>query len=178
MTRSSLGFSTIKNTFSNIGAESSVCQPKVGFMFPGFEDRKTNIYSAVFYTGSTKETYPEVLETIFGATAQMAPEEQKETFCNLVAESSTGEGRSLEFVQSVQNMISDMMTEHKESKDPEPLLLDKNDVKRVLRTCGADEQEMENFDERFESGFGESAEIPPQNIINQNSLNSKILICH
>ncbi len=172
ITKSALGFSLADNTFKNIGAESSVCQPKIGFMFPSFEDRRTNIYNAVFYTGSTKENYPEVLETLFGATAQMPAEEQKETFCNLVAEPA-GEGRSLEFVQSVQNMISDMMTEHKESKDPEPLLLDKNDVKRVLRTCGADEKEMEGFDERFESGFGESAEISPQNIVNPKQFEIK-----
>ncbi len=172
MTKTALGFSTADNSFRNIGADASVASPDIGFMFPCFDDRKTNIYNAVFYTRSTKESYPEVVETLFGTSAQMPAEEQKETFRNLVSD-ATSESRNLEFVQSVHGMISDMITEHKESKDPEPLMLDKNDVKRVLKSCGANDQEMEGFDEKFTSGFGESTEIPPQNIIDPKQFELK-----
>ncbi len=172
ITKTALGFSTADNEFKNIGGETSVSSPEIGFMFPCFDDRRTNIYNAVFYTKSTKESYPEVVEALFGATAQMPAAEQKETFRTLVSD-STSESRNFEFVQSVHGMISDMITEHKESKDPEPLMLDKNDVKRVLRTCGAKEEEMTDFDEKFTSGFGETAVIPPQNIINPKQFELK-----
>lgn len=172
ITKTALGFSTADNSFKNIGAETSVCSPEIGFMFPCFDDRRTNIYNAVFYTKSTKENYPEVVDILFGTQAQMPAEEQKETFINLVA-GSTQESRNFEFVQSVHDMISDMITEHKESKDPEPLMLDKNDVKRVLKTCGANDEEMDGFDEKFLSGFGETTVIPPQNIINPKQFELK-----
>lgn len=172
ITKTALGFSTADNEFKNIGGETSVSSPEIGFMFPCFDDRRTNIYNAVFYTKSTKESYPEVVEALFGTTAQMPAAEQKETFRTLVSD-STSESRNFEFVQSVHGMISDMITEHKESKDPEPLMLDKNDVKRVLRTCGAKEEEMTDFDEKFTSGFGETAVIPPQNIINPKQFELK-----
>ena len=172
ITKTALGFSTADNEFKNIGGETSVSSPEIGFMFPCFDDRRTNIYNAVFYTKSTKDSYPDVVEALFGATAQMPAAEQKETFRTLVSD-STSESRNFEFVQSVHGMISDMITEHKESKDPEPLMLDKNDVKRVLRTCGAKEEEMTDFDEKFTSGFGETAVIPPQNIINPKQFELK-----
>ncbi len=172
MTRSALGFSTADNTFRDIGSDASVAMPEIGFLFPCFDDRRTNIYNAVFYTKSTKESYPEVVQALFGATAQMPAAEQKETFRNLVAD-ATSESRNFEFIQSVHGMISDMITEHKESKDPEPLMLDKNDVRRVLKTCGAKEEEMTGFDEKFTSGFGETAVIPPQNIINPKEFELK-----
>ncbi len=172
ITRTALGFSTADNTFKNIGADAAVAAPEIGFMFPCFDDRRTNIYNAVFYTKSTKESYPEVVETLFGAVAQMPAAEQKETFINIVAD-STQESRNFEFVQSVHDMISDMITEHKESKDPEPLLLDKNDVKRVLKTCGANEEEMTDFDKKFTNGFGEATVIPPQNIVNPKQFELK-----
>ena len=142
MTKTALGFSTADGSFHNIGSDPAVAAPEIGFMFPCFDDRRTNIYNSVFYTRSTKESYPEVVEALFGTTAMMPAAEQKETFCNLVSD-ATSESRNLEFVQSVHGMISDMITEHKESHDPEPLMLDKNDVRRVLRTCGAKDDEME-----------------------------------
>ena len=172
ITKTALGFSNADNTFRNIGGESSVAPPEIGFMFPCFDNRSTNIYNAVFYTKSTKESYPDVVQSLFGATAQMPAAEQKETFCSLLVD-STAESRDLEFVQSVHDMISDMITEHKESKDPEPLMLDKNDVKRVLSACGAKEEEMNGFDEKFTSGFGENTMIPPQNIVNPRQFELK-----
>ncbi len=172
ITRAALGFSTADNSFRNIGAESAVSAPEIGFMYPCFDDRKTNIYNALFYTRSTKENYAEVVESLFGVTAQMPAAEQKQTFRNVVSD-STSESRNLGFVQSVHNMISDMITEHKESKDPEPLMLDKNDVRRVLTTCGAKDEEMVSFDENFVNGFGEKIEIPPQNIIDPKQFELK-----
>ena len=172
LTKSSLGFSTIDNSFKNIGADQAIVPPEIGFMFPCFDNRSTNIYNALFYTKSIKESYPDVVNILFGTSAQMPAEEQKETFRNLVSD-STLESRNLEFVQSVHGMISDMITEHKESRDPEPLMLDKNDVKRVLTTCGAKEEELEGFDEKFISGFGEKTEIPPQNIIDPKQFELK-----
>ena len=112
------------------------------------------------------------METLFGTTAQMPAAEQKETFLNIVSD-TTSESRNYEFVQSVHGMISDMITEHKESHDPEPLMLDKNDVRRVLKTCGAKDEEMSDFDEKFTSGFGERTVIPPQNIINPKQFELK-----
>lgn len=172
ITKAALGFSTADNTLRNIGSETSIAAPEIGFMFPCFDDRKTNIYNAVFYTRSTKESYPDVVEALFGTTAQMPAAEQKETFLSIVSD-STAESRNFEFVQSVHGMISDMITEHKESKDPEPLMLDKNDVKRVLKSCGANDEEMTGFDEKFVSGFGENTVIPPQNIVNPKQFELK-----
>ena len=78
MTKTALGFSTADNSFRNIGAEASVAAPEIGFMFPCFDDRSTNIYNAVFYTRSIKENYPDVVESLFGAKATMPASEQKE----------------------------------------------------------------------------------------------------
>ncbi len=172
MTKAALGFSTAESCFKNIGAQASVSAPEIGFMFPCFDDRSTNIYNAVFYTRSTKESYPEAVEALFGSKAQMPAAEQKEKFESLMS-TAAPESCNIRFVQSVHDMISDMMTEHKESKDPEPLLFDKNDVKRVLTTCGADEQELEGFDDRFNEDFGESAEIPPRNLIDPKQFELK-----
>ena len=172
LTKTALGFSTADNSFRNIGADSAVAMPDAGFMFPGFDDRRTNIYNAVFYSKSIKESHEELVEALFGAKAMMPPSEQKEKFRSIVTE-TTSESCGLEFVQSVNAMIGDIITEHRESKDPEPLMFDKKDVKRILSTCGAREEEMERFDEKFEKSFGEKTELPPRNLVDPSKLELK-----
>ena len=59
-----------------------------------------------------------------------------------------------------------MVQLHKESKDPEPLTLSCNALKTVLEGCGVDEEKISGFEERFDEGFGKSAEVTPKNIVN------------
>ena len=172
VTKTGLGFATGSSRFLTVGNEVSVAQPEIGFMFPAFDERSTNIYNALFYTKSISENHATEVEALFGTQAQMPPAEQKETFRTLIS-SAAPESCSLEFVQSVNHMISDIITEHKESHDPEPLVLDKNDVRRVLTTCGAGETEMADFDEKYAAGFGEDTAIAPQNIVDQKNLELK-----
>ncbi len=172
ITKAALGFSRADNGFCSTGMESNVSAPDIGFMFPAFDDRRTNLYNAVFYSKSIADSHQDVVESLFGTTPQMPAQEQKETFRTLVS-TAAPESCNYEFVQSVHDMINDIITEHKDSKDPEPLMFDKNDVRRVLATCGAQEEELGDFDEKFESGFGETTEIPPQNIIDPKQLELK-----
>lgn len=172
LTKQGLGFSVSENNFMSIGAQTAVNAPEIGFLFPAFDDRSANIYNALYYTKSASENHPEFIESIFHTEIMMPAEEQKEAFRSLVAEAAET-SCNYEFVQSVHGAITEMIDEHKSSKDPEPLLIGKNDVKRVLTACGATEEEMETFEEKFNSSFGERAEIPPQNIIDAKQFEVK-----
>lgn len=172
LTKSGLGFSALDNSFRNIGADMAVSAPEVGFMFPSFDDRSTNIYNVLYYTRSTAENHKEVAEAVFNTDIPMPAEEQKETFRHLIAETVEKEC-SYEFVQSVHDHLSEMIEEHKNNKNPEPLILGKKEVKRVLENCGASEEGIAAFDEKYDSGFGEKTEIHPQNVIDPKQFEVK-----
>ncbi len=172
LTRAGLGFFALDNSFRNIGADMAVNAPEIGFMFPAFDDRSTNIYNALYYTRSASENHEETAEAIFNTKIPMPATEQKETFRSLLAETAEEE-RSYEFVQAVHDNLSEMIEEHKNSKRPEPLILGKKDVKRVLESCGATENDMKLFDEKYDVSFGEQAEIRPQNIIDPKQFEVK-----
>lgn len=172
LTRSGLGFSVLDNSFRNIGADTAVNAPEMGFMFPAFNDRSTDIYSVLYYTRSTSENYKEVADLLFNTFIPMPAAEQKETFRNLIAE-TVEKDRSYEFVQSVHDHLSEMIEEHKTNKRPEPLVLGKKDVKRVLENCGADEKDIVTFEEKYDTSFGEKTELHPQNIIDPKQFEVK-----
>ncbi len=172
LTKSGLGFSALDNSFRNIGADMAINAPEVGFMFPSFDDRSTNIYNALYYTRSTTENHKEVADAVFSTVIPMPAEEQKETFRHLIAETAEQEC-SYEFVQSVHDHLAEMIEEHKNNKNPEPLILGKKEVKRVLENCGASEEKIASFDEKYDTGFGERTELHPQNIIDPKQFEVK-----
>ena len=172
LTRSGLGFSTADQEFHNVGADMAISAPEIGFMFPAFDDRSTNIYNALFYTKSPGDDYKAAAEALFCTEYPMPAQEQKENFRTLIAETAADDC-SYEFVQSVHEHISDMIDEHKTTTQEEPLLLGKKDVKRVLEDCGASDENIASFDEKFDAAFGEKAEISPLNVIDPKQFEVK-----
>ena len=77
---------------------------------------------------------------------------------------------SLDVVQSVQGRLVDMMAQHKEDKDPEPLVLSKGALDMVLSISGVEEEHREAFSQRFEEAFGENARVSPQNLVDKKRL--------
>lgn len=172
LTKSGIGFFAADNTFRNIGADMAISSPEIGFMFPSFDDRSTNIYNALFYTRSIGDDYKNAAESIFNTEYPMPAQEQKENFRTLIAETADREC-SYEFVQSVHDHLSEMIETHKNSKQEEPLMLGKKDVKRVLEDCGASDENISSFDEKYDTAFGEKTEISPMNIIDTRQFEVK-----
>lgn len=164
LTKGGVGFFAADSTFRNIGSEMAISAPETGFMFPSFDDRSTNIYSALFYTRSITGDYKDTAEAVFNTEYPMPAEEQKENFRSLLSETADSEC-SYEFVQSVHEKLSEIIGEYDPATAEEPLTLDKKQIKRVLEDCGAPEEKTVAFEEKYDAAFGEKTEISPKNII-------------
>ena len=149
--------------FRSISSDSSLGRTELGFMFPAFDDRKTNIYNLLYYTKSIKDNHAELVSALFGNEIPMPPAEQKETFGELIKESVADEC-SLRVVRSVNSQLNHKIEEHKREKNEELLLIDKNEVGDMLRYCGVAEEKIEAFEEKFDEHFGNGATLPPTNI--------------
>jgi len=159
-----LAFKESDSLFHSLSVSGILSSPELGFMFPAFDDRKTNIYNALYYTKSLSENYPEFTKNIFAAEAKMPPKMQKAAFDGCISDALENEC-SYEVIRSVHAQISEMVQAHKESKDPEPLTITKATVKTVLENCGRGEEKIEKLDASFDESFGKNAELSPKNII-------------
>ena len=160
-----LTFKEADSLFHAVSASSLLSSPELGFMFPAFDDRKTNIYSALFYTRSLSESHSEFTDSVFGKEAPMPPVVQKATFNECLAEALEDEC-SFEVIRSVHTQIAEMVESHKESKIPEPLVITKATVKTVLENCGIAEEKVNKIGESLDESFGVNAELTPKNIVN------------
>lgn len=141
--------------------------PELGFLFPAFDDRSANIYSALYYTKKTAENHPEFVERFFRTEPPMAADLQQETFREILTE-SLGSECSLQVVQEVQGRLEEMVEDHKARKDPEPLAVSKTTMRNVLEACGVAEEKAEAFEEKYEEAFGGGA-VNPRNLVDVKS---------
>jgi len=149
-----------------------VSAPELGFLFPAFDDRATNIYNALYYTHSTKESHEDFVTAVFNTQVPKPAEEQKKSFEVLLTRTLEDEC-SMEVVQTVHDELRQRIELHKESKVPEPLMVTKEEVKSVLASCGVEEKKLSKFSVDYDEAFGFETELHPRNIINDKRFEIK-----
>ncbi len=168
MAKPTLSYYVRENCFRNVVADSVVSPPALGFLFPAFDERTTNIYGALYYTRATDDSHSEFVDGIFNTGALPMPAaEQKATFRHVLAE-AVGEDCSLPVVRSVHAQLNQAMEEHKINKEPEPLAVDKYAIRDMLSFTGVPEERIDAFEEKFDQSFGQGATLAPRNLVDTN----------
>ena len=168
-TKEALSYYVYENAFHSISADWVVSAPEMGFLFPSFDERSTNLYDALYYCKDTSQTHPDFVEAVFHAPAPMPAAEQMEPFQALLQDTLSDECR-YQVVQSVHGQLREMIEEHKANKVEEPLVVDKGTVRRVLEHSGVSEEHVEAFEERYDDAFGADADLSPRNLVDTKQL--------
>ena len=171
-TKANLHYVPEEKLFHDGAIQNLVSAPALGFLFPAFDNRSTNIYNALFYTRDIKAGQDQLIEALFNTAVPKPAAEQKKSFEALLS-TCLGEECSLDVVQTVHDQLSQRIELHKESKVPEPLLITKEDVKEVLSSCGISEDRMAKFSVDYDEAFGFEAELHPKNIIDSKHFEVK-----
>lgn len=171
-TKANLHYIPEEKVFHDGAMNQMVSAPALGFLFPAFDNRSTNIYNALYYTHDTKGAQDALIEAIFNTPVPQPAAEQKKSFEALLT-TSLGEECSLDVVQTVHDQICQRIELHKESKVPEPLLISKEDVKEVLSSCGVSEEHVAKFSVDYDEVFGFEADLHPKNIIDNKHFELK-----
>ena len=164
-----LGYDPEEKRFHNSLINQIVAAPELGFMFPSFDDRSTNIYNALFYSRNIGQIHQDFIDAVFKTKVPMSALEQRETFTAVLA-GTDEKPLSYDIVQSVHEQLSDRIAVHKESKDPEPLTLSVDELDEILENSGLDNKKRESFCRSMEKEFGEDAMLSPANIIDSKKL--------
>lgn len=153
-----------ESQFHDGGMMQAVSAPALGFMFPAFDNRATNIYGALMYTKSSKEDYTDFIEAVFGTPSTPAADAQKQSFDSILS-SQLGEECSMEVVNALHDRASQMAQLHKESKVPDVLTVDRNEVESFLNEGGVSPEKINDVGDAFDEVFGAGAAIPLGNIV-------------
>lgn len=165
MTKSLLCYRPEEKDFREQDGSSAVCPPALGFLFPAFDNRQTNIYNALFYTRNVSQAYESFTEAVFCQSIRMTAPTQNETFRSVLAD-ALEEDCSFRVARTVHDEICRRMEEHKANHEQEPLSVSKYEVKDMLETCGVSAERLEAFAKGYTENFGAGTELNPKNIVN------------
>ena len=170
LSKPGLSYDAEENSFRNRIRDWVVGAPDTGFLFPAFNDRSTDLHSALYYSKNGEELKEAFVELLLGCPLPLSAGGQKETFQMLVEE-TLGETCSIEAVKNIHEKIIEMVEEHKE--DPAPLVLDKNEVKTVFAGSGVANEKMETFDRCYDATAGSDTQLYISNVANSRSFDVK-----
>ena len=171
-TKPNLHYVPEEKLFHDGAMNQMVSAPALGFLFPAFDNRATNIYNALYYTHDVKASQDALIEALFNTPVPKPAAEQKKSFEALLT-TSLGEECSLDVVQTVHDQLCQRIELHKESKVPEPLMISKEEVKEVLTSCGVSEDHVAKFSVDYDEVFGFEADLHPRNIIDNKHFELK-----
>lgn len=135
--------------------------PVKGFLFPVFNDRSTDIHGVLYSSKQAEELQPEFIENVLGCTFPMSAGSQKSTF-HAVVMNTLGEDCEYDVIRNIHENLNEIIEEAKES--PEPPVLTKPEVKRLLANSGITEERIDSFDANYDYIAGEKAEFLVTNI--------------
>lgn len=164
LSRPMISYIAYENAFHSVAANSVVSAPELGFLFPAFDDRTANIYSALLYTKNIADIHRDFIDRIFKTDIPMPAVEQKETFDHLLHE-TVEEKRRYEVVQALHDRVCEMVEDYKSGAQEEPLRLNKREFRRILSDCEIQDERLDVFEQQFEESFGTNAELCPQNVV-------------
>lgn len=171
LSKPGLSYDTETNEFHNRVRDWVVNMPETGFLFPSFNDRCTDIHSTLFYNKSPEEPHAEFVENVLGCALPLSAGGQKETFQTIIEE-TLGDDCEYEVVKNIHENLTEMIEEHKEI--PEPLTLDKKEVKNLLEKSGAPEEKLADFDKLYDAAAGEDTALFVSNVASTKSFEVKM----
>ena len=170
LSKPGLSYDASLNEFHNRIRDWVVNMPETGFLFPSFNDRATDIHSTLFFNKNPEEPHSEFVEGILGCSLPLSAESQKETFQTIIEE-TLGEDCEYEVVKSIHENLAEMIEEHKEI--PEPLTLDKKEVKNLLEKSGVEEEKLKDFDALYDAAAGDDTALFVSNVASTRSFEVK-----
>ena len=151
-----LSYNVQDNRFQDRIRDWIVGLPNLGFLFPAFNDRSSDIHGVLYFSRNPEELHSEFIDACLGAPTPISFKSQKEAFQEILTD-TLGEECDYEIVRQIHENLTELAEEHKE--DEIPLTLTKPEVKDLLEKSGVEPERLEHFDKVYEEAAGENTAI-------------------
>ena len=174
LSKAGLGYFEDDNRIGARVRDWVVESPVLGFTFPAFIDRGSDIYSVMYYTKNPKDSHPEFMEAGLGCESKQTATEQKETFTSIIknavdADEEKTEHIIMEIQESLNNFVEEKEAFKEANDDDEPLTLNNSTIQDILVENGLSEEITSKIEKSYTKEFGDT---PP---VVEHLLDKKVL---
>jgi hypothetical protein len=171
LSKPGLSYNDDINVFQKRIQDWVVGLPRNGFLFPAFNDRSTDLHSVLYYSKKPEELHEDFVNQIFGCELPLSAGGQKEIFHALIEE-TLGDACEYEIVRNIHDKLNEIIEEHKDF--PEPLTLDKAEVKNIFTESGVKEEKLNDFNKNYEEITGDNVSLLASNLVNTKTFEVKL----
>lgn len=162
-----LSYISEEQEFRSNTVGQTVGAPEIGFMYPSFAGRSTNLDKLLYYMKNPAEPHDELVENLLGARRPMVDTERREVFRQSLAEATDG---TCEFT-AVQNLYEAMRAKTetiKTSETPELETMRPADIRDILEDGGVEEKKAAEIAAAFAEGVGENVRLMPSAVMDSS----------
>ncbi|AAK78705.1 uncharacterized protein YheU (UPF0270 family) [Clostridium acetobutylicum] len=172
LSKAALGYLEDENRIGARNRDWIVGPPDLGFVFPAFTDRSTDIHSIMYYTKNAKDTHPELMEQALGCSSKQTATEQKEAFNTIIRKAiGSDDAKSDHLFMEIQETLNNIVDENStvNGTDAEPVILTNDNIQDILVESGIPEEITEKIEKSYKEEF---ADTPPvvENLIDKKAL--------
>ena len=161
LSKEGLCYNPATNQVENRVRDWLVEAPMKGFLFPAFNDRHTDIHSLLYSSKQPEDLQPDFIENVLGCSFPMSAGSQKSTFHSVVM-NTLGDECEYQVIRNIHDNLNEIIEEAK--TEPNPPVISKPEMKRLLENSGLSDSQMQEFDSSFDSIAGEKTEFLITNI--------------
>ena len=154
-----------ESAFHSAAAGQIAGAAALGFIFPAFDNRSTNIHNALYYVQKPAQMHPEFIDAVFRSEEIPMSAEEQQTAFQTALQDALEQDCSFDLMQTVHEQLRERIEDHKSAKDPEELDLSTRELEDILRSGGVSEEKLTAFHEACEVQFGKHAVLKPDNLI-------------
>ena len=170
LSKPALSYHADENSFHERIRDWVVEMPEAGFLFPAFNERSTDIHSLLYYSKNAESLENGLTDNLLGCVPPLTAGSQKETF-NLLIEETLGEDCSYDVVKNIHENLNELLEQH--ADNPDPLELDKAEVKYLFAKSGVETEKLETFDKQFDAAAGENTTLLATNVASSKKFEIK-----
>ena len=167
LTKAGLCYNAAANTIQDRIRDWVVEMPDAAFLFPLFRDRSTDLHGVLYYARQPEKIHADLIGSLLGCEAPLTAGGQKDSFQVLVQE-TLEEECDYETVVNIHEKLNEWIEAQKE--EPDPVVLTKNEVRRLFEESGAPDEKMKTFDEQYELAAGEKQSLTASNLTNPKKM--------
>ena len=161
LSKPALSYYANENNFHERIRDWIVEMPDAGFLFPAFNDRSSDIHGLLYYSKNAENLGNGLTDNLLGCVPPLTAGNQKEAF-KILIEETLADTCSYDVVKNIHENLNELIEQHADS--PDPLELDKAEVKYLFQKSGVESEQMETFDQQFDAAAGEHTTLLASNV--------------
>lgn len=146
LSKAGLSYFDSDNVFHNRVRDWVVDKPDIGFLFPAFIERSTDIHNVLYYTSKPESLHDDFLQNVLGTSVPVTAGNQKDSFQQIITE-TLGDECTYDTVKAINENLNELVETRKDAA--EPLTLSKNAIKSLLSESGVSDDKIKKLDKVY-----------------------------